>query len=227
MDQADFQKAWEYPTPLPFDRPNDQEPISDTGSGSFDWDIARDGQVAILAFGLRPGSDLFLNLPRTGYSLDDWNPAALAEVEQPGSRSTLTLNYHFSAYSNTPLQVSELLPPGPQSQSGDNLENVLNHAAAPGAEPSLRLNPPLELTSSKCPDRTSLQDILPWLQLQSNSGQSDLILRDANLAAPSGVEQLPATARFSSTRSLEHFPPNAQKSRRCTRCWTLRKKCIS
>ena len=193
MDQVDFQGAWLYPASPSFDRPDDQETLFNNGSSNFDWEFARDGQAATLAFGPHPGSNLSLISPCTGYSVDDWSPAALSQVKQHSYSSTLTLNYHSSASSNAANQVSELLPLEPQSKSFDD---VFNHAAVLGAEPSLPPNLPLNFTSTKCS------------QLHSNPGLSDLIVRDGALATPSRLRQLPVTTRF----------------RRCTRCWALRKK---
>lgn len=127
VDQMDFQGTWLNQESTPFGPLDDPEPLSSPDNS--DLDNASDGQAATLASEPHPGS---LGSLHTGYSMDDWSPAAHSEVGQPCSSSTLILN---SISSNAAYQVSEVLPLEPQL---DGHLDVLSHAAFPDTAQSLR-----------------------------------------------------------------------------------------
>lgn len=124
VNQMNFQEAWLNQESTSFGLLDDPEPL--LNSDNSDWDNASDGQAATLTSEPHPGSDLSLGSLYTGYSRNDWSPAALSEVEQPCSTLTLILNHQSSVFFNAEYQVSKVLSLEPQS---DNHLDVLSHAA--------------------------------------------------------------------------------------------------
>lgn len=197
MDYANNQTAWSHLASFQPDCSRVREPLPNPRLSVFDRDLTIDDQAAILGSKPYSESDLSLSQPCICCSVDDRSPAPLLEVEQPdsGSGSIVSLGYRSSASCNATHQVSELLPLEPLNQPDSQLKDVLKHAAILDVEPSLPLNLPLDSTSTICPP-------------PSNPGHSHLLDVDAALPVPLGVKQVTI----------------AVQSKRCTRCWILKKR---
>ena len=193
--EASFQTAWLHSASLPPNCSDDHEALPYLSPNISDWNLATVSQAAILGLPPYPVPDAFPSPALICYSVNDRSPAPLSEDPGAGSSSTSSLSYHSSASSVAVHQVSKLIALEPQSQSDSLLNDVSNPAVILDVELSRPLNLPSDSTSTTCPP-------------PSNSGHSQLLASDAALPVPLGVKPVNIPAR----------------SKRCTRCWTLRKK---
>ena len=127
VGQMDFRGAGSNQACTLFGLPADPEPIFNPNASS--------DQAATLPSEPDPRFDMSLGSFCTGNFVDDRSPAALLELGESSSSSSLILNHQSSASSNAACQISRILPLEPQS---DGDLDVVSYAAFPTAAQSLR-----------------------------------------------------------------------------------------
>ena len=127
VGQMDFRGPGSNQACTLFGLPDDPEPIFSPNANS--------DQAVTLPSEPAPKSDRSLGTFCKGNPVDSWSPAALSELGESCSSSSLILNHQSSASSNLACQISQILPLEPQS---DGQLDVVSYAAFPTAAQSLR-----------------------------------------------------------------------------------------